>query len=184
MSQAHLYDIAVKQIDGVSTTLDTWRGDVLLVVNVASKCGLTPQYEGLEALYQRWRDKGFTILGFPANDFLAQEPGTDDEIRSFCSTTFDVQFPLFSKIPVVGPQRHPLYSALIEAQPERIGEGPMRDRLQGHGIPTNEAPEVLWNFEKFVVNRRGEVIARFAPDVEASDARLQAVLEKALAEKA
>lgn len=179
-----LYDIAVKQIDGVSTTLADFRGDVLLVVNVASKCGLTPQYDGLEKLYQNLRGKGFTILGFPANDFLAQEPGSDDEIKAFCETTFDVQFPLFSKIPVVGAGRHPLYTALIEAQPERIGEGPMRERLQGHGIATNPAPEVLWNFEKFVVDREGKVIARFAPDVDANDERLRDVLDKALAETA
>jgi glutathione peroxidase len=184
MSHADLYDITVKQIDGVSTTLADYRGDVLLVVNVASKCGLTPQYEQLEALYQRLRGKGFTILGFPANDFMAQEPGTDEDIKAFCSTTFDVQFPLFSKIPVVGNERHPLYTALIAAQPERIGEGPMRERLEGHGIATNAAPEVLWNFEKFVVDRKGDVIARFAPDVGVDDPRVQAVLDKALAEAA
>ena len=105
-----LYDIGVDKIDGTATTLGEHQGEVLLVVNVASKCGLTPQYEGLEALHEKYRDKRFSVLGFPANDFAGQEPGTNEEIANFCSSTFGVEFPLYSKIEVTGPDKHPLYA--------------------------------------------------------------------------
>ncbi|HUD41700.1 MAG TPA: glutathione peroxidase [Dokdonella sp.] len=180
MSQT-LYDIPLQRIDGSAGTLADVRGQVLLIVNVASKCGLTPQYEGLERLYRTHRDRGLAVLGFPANDFAGQEPGSDDEIAQFCSTTFDVSFPLYAKTSVVGAGAHPLYRRLIAEQPQAIGEGPMRARLADYGIAPNPPPQVLWNFEKFLVGRDGAVIARFAPDVAADDPRLGDAIERALA---
>ncbi|WP_277963189.1 glutathione peroxidase [Pseudomonas sp. RIT-To-2] len=176
-----LYSIPVKTIDGQPQTLEAYKGKVLLVVNVASKCGLTPQYEGLEKLYQSHRAQGLEVLGFPANNFKAQEPGSDDEIKAFCSLTYDVKFPLFSKISVVGNDQHPLYAALTRAIPDAEGEGPWRKRLTGKGIPVNPVPEVQWNFEKFLINREGQVVGRFAPDVAADDPRLLKAIEAALA---
>ncbi|MCY0387971.1 glutathione peroxidase [Robbsia sp. Bb-Pol-6] len=176
-----IYDIPVQSIDGSPTTLAQFKGKVLLVVNVASKCGLTPQYEGLEKLYKDWHAKGLQILGFPANNFKGQEPGSDAEIASFCSLTYDVTFPMFSKISVVGADQHPLYHALTIAQPHATGDGPFRERLEGYGMTPNTAPEVLWNFEKFLVDAEGEVVGRFAPDVAADDPRLLAAVEAELA---
>lgn len=176
-----LQNIPLKNIDGGDATLGDYVGKVLLVVNVASKCGLTPQYEGLEQLYRGRKDAGFEVLGFPANDFKQQEPGSDAEIAQFCSVNYDVTFPLFSKISVVGADTHPLYQALIAAQPERIGEGPHRARLEGFGIPVNPPPGVLWNFEKFLVGKDGQVLARFAPDITADDPRLREAIDAALA---
>ncbi len=167
-----IYDIPLKTIEGAPLTLDRFKGKVLLVVNVASKCGLTPQYEGLEKLYKDNREAGLEVLGFPANDFREQEPGSDEEIKAFCSLNYAVQFPLFSKIVVTGADRHPLYRLLTEAQPQTTGEGPMRERLKGYGIEPEPAPAVLWNFEKFLVGRDGQVVGRFAPDVAADDPRL------------
>jgi glutathione peroxidase len=181
---ATLQDIALKRINGASETLAAHKGKVLLIVNVASKCGLTPQYAGLEKLYEDKRSAGLEVLGFPANNFREQEPGSDAEIADFCASTYNVQFPLYSKISVAGGDQHPLYAALTKAQPSATGEGPMRQRLEGFKIATNPAPDVLWNFEKFVVNRKGEVVARFAPDVAADDPRLTAVLEAELAKPA
>ncbi|MDE1996460.1 MAG: glutathione peroxidase [Rhizobiaceae bacterium] len=173
-------DIPVKRIDGSDTTLADYRGKVIMVVNVASKCGLTVQYEGLEKLYEDKRDEGLVIAGFPANDFKGQEPGTDEEIAAFCSLTYDVQFPMFSKISVKGAEKHPLYQELTAIIPETTGEGPMRERLKAHGLANEPDGEVLWNFEKFLIGRDGEVVARFAPDVTADDPRLLSTLEKAL----
>ena len=175
-----IYDIPVKRIDGAPASLRDYAGKVLLVVNVASKCGLTPQYEGLEKLYKAKREQGLEVLGFPANNFRGQEPGTEEEIASFCSTTYDVDFPLFSKIDVVGPAQHPLYAALTAAQPETERSDGMRKRLEGFGIQTGAPGEVLWNFEKFVVDRDGRVIGRFSPDVAPDDVRLNEVLDTAL----
>jgi glutathione peroxidase len=176
-----LYDIPLKTITGADTSLADYKGKVLLVVNVASKCGLTPQYEGLEALYRDKRDQGLVVLGFPANNFGAQEPGTDAEIADFCSTTFDVDFPMFSKISVKGPDRHPLYDALTSAQPEALDADGMRQKLAGYGIPAGDKADVLWNFEKFVVGKDGQVLGRFSPDITADDPRIAAVIDKALA---
>ncbi len=178
---SNLYDIPLKRIDGTGATLADYRGKVLLVVNVASKCGLTPQYEGLEKLYEDKRAQGLKVLGFPANNFKGQEPGSEAEIAEFCSLTYDVQFPLFSKISVVGADRHPLYTALTDAQPTAIGEGPFRERLQGKGLVTGGPTDVLWNFEKFLINRQGAVVARFSPDVTADDPRLLQAIDAALA---
>ncbi|WP_288387300.1 glutathione peroxidase [uncultured Acinetobacter sp.] len=180
MSQS-VYHIPVQDIQGQAVDLEQYHGQVLLIVNVASKCGLTPQYEGLEALYQAKKDQGLTILGFPANNFLEQEPGTNEEIQQFCSLNFDVKFPLFAKISVAGEDKHPLYQTLIQAQSERIGEGPWWKDLVEYGLTPNEPPEVLWNFEKFLVSKTGEVVARFAPDITADDPRLIDAINQELA---
>ncbi len=179
-----IQDIPLKRIDGAPDALKAHAGKVLLIVNVASKCGLTPQYEGLEKLYRDQRAAGLEVLGFPANNFRQQEPGSEAEILDFCKTTYDVDFLLFSKVSVVGADQHPLYAALTKAKPDATGDGPMRERLAGYGIAVNPKPEVQWNFEKFVVSRKGEVVARFAPDVAADDPRLMAALEAELAKPA
>ena len=151
-----VYDIPVQRIDGQEINLNQYQGKVLLIVNVASKCGLTPQYEGLEQLYQAEKAHGLEILAFPANNFLAQEPGTNDEIQQFCSLSYQVDFPLFAKISVVGEDQHPLYARLTQTIPERQGEGPWWKDLVDYGLTPNNPPEVLWNFEKFLVNKKGE----------------------------
>jgi glutathione peroxidase len=161
--------------------LNDYRGKVLLVVNVASKCGLTAQYDGLEKLYEDKREHGFVITAFPANDFKGQEPGTDAEILEFCTSTFDVQFPIFSKISVKGEGQHPLYRSLTASGAATIGDGPMRDRLKGHGIESGNSNDILWNFEKFLIGRDGKVAARFAPDVTADDPRLVSAIEREIA---
>lgn len=177
-----IQDIPLKTIEGQDATLGDHAGSVLLVVNVASKCGLTPQYEGLEKLYRDYQDRGLVVVGFPANNFLQQEPGTNEEIATFCSTTYDVTFPMFAKISVAGEGRHPLYTELTAAQP--TADGPngdaMRARLAGKNIPIHPEPEVLWNFEKFVIGRNGEVVARFAPDTPLDDAALVKTIEREL----
>ncbi|WP_163993156.1 glutathione peroxidase [Pyxidicoccus caerfyrddinensis] len=183
MSQ-NLYDIPLTSIEGAAQTLTPFKGKVLLVVNVASKCGLTPQYEGLEKLYEARRAQGLEVLGFPSNDFLGQEPGTEAEIQEFCKLTYDVKFPLFSKVTVVGEKQHPLYRELTHAFPAATGEGPMRARLQGYGIKANPVPEVQWNFEKFLIGRDGRVAGRFAPDVTADDPRLVQAIDAELAKQA
>ena len=179
---AHLYDIPLQRIDATPATLASYKDKVLLIVNVASQCGLTPQYAGLEALYRQWQGRGLEVLGFPANNFEAQEPGSNQEIATFCSTKFAVSFPLFAKISVVGADQHPLYHSLTPAHPQALGDGPFREALRGYGIEANAAPEVQWNFEKFLVGRDGKVIGRFAPDVAADDPRLLEALEAALAQ--
>ncbi len=180
---ARIYDIPVEKITGEPASLADYKGNVLLIVNVASKCGLTGQYEALEKLYERFRGQGFVITGFPANDFRAQEPGTNEEIQSFCMLNYGVTFPLFSKITVVGAGRHPLYSALIAAQPKAtsLAENPFREKLKGYGIDTLPEPEILWNFEKFVVSRTGEVVRRFSPDTVPDAPELIAAIEAELA---
>lgn len=176
-----LQEVSVNRIDGSAARLADYAGQVLLVVNVASKCGLTPQYAGLEKLYEGKRAQGLQVLGFPANDFGAQEPGSDAEISEFCSLTYDVKFPLFAKISVLGAGKHPLYDLLTTAQPSAVGDGPFRERLKGYGIAPGNPVDVLWNFEKFLVGRDGRVIARFAPDVTAEDPRLLEAIDAALA---
>jgi glutathione peroxidase len=180
---ALVYDIPVRNIEGTDTSLAQFKGKVLLVVNVASKCGLTPQYEGLESLYRKYRGQGFVIAGFPANDFAAQEPGTNEEIQTFCTTNFGVDFPLFDKITVVGAQKHPLYAALTQAQPKAVSvsEVPFGEKLKGYGFTPNPEPEILWNFEKFLISRNGEVVKRFAPDTPPDNPEVIAAIEAELA---
>lgn len=174
--------IPLTRIDGAGDSLANHEGNVLLVVNVASKCGLTPQYEGLEKLYEEYKDKGFEVLGFPANDFGAQEPGTHEEIAEFCSVNYGVSFPLFAKADVTGEDKQPLYAALTQARPEKIGPAEeFRERLKGYGMTPTQDPEVLWNFEKFLIARDGTVAARFAPGVEPAAPELVGAIEAELA---
>ncbi|MDB4938889.1 MAG: Glutathione peroxidase family protein [Labilithrix sp.] len=175
--------IPVKTIDGKSTTLGDYAGKVRLVVNVASKCGLTPQYTALEAVYRKYKGRGLEILAFPANEFGAQEPGTEAEIKEFCSTNYDVSFPLFAKIVVKGEGKHPLYAKLTSEQPAAkiLPGSDFREKLAGYGIPVSPPDEVLWNFEKFLVDRQGNVIDRFGPDVPPDAELVVSALERALA---
>ena len=174
--------IDLARIDGTGDTLANHAGKVLLVVNVASKCGLTPQYEGLEAMYQAYKDKGLEILGFPANDFGAQEPGSNAEIVEFCQINYGVSFPLFAKADVTGADKQPLYAALTAARPDKVGPAEeLREKLKGFGMTPTEDPEVLWNFEKFLIGRDGAVAARFAPGVTPDDPLLVGALEAELA---
>jgi len=179
---ADLASIPLTRIDGKPDTLGDHAGKVLLVVNVASKCGLTPQYEGLEAIYGEYKDKGFEVLGFPANDFGAQEPGTHEEIAEFCSINYGVSFPLFAKADVTGEAQQPLYAALTEAVPTKQGdvEG-MKEKFKGYGMTPNDDPEVLWNFEKFLIARDGSVAGRFAPGTAPQDPLLIGAIEAELA---
>jgi glutathione peroxidase len=177
-----LFNIPLKKIDGTETNLSEYKDKVLLVVNVASKCGLTPQYEGLQKLYSNYNDKGLEVLGFPANNFMGQEPGTEDEIQDFCSSNYDVKFPLFSKISVKGDDQHQLYHYLTETKPDTdVNDGGLEENLKGYGHKRSSESEVLWNFEKFLVGKNGEIVARFAPDVTAEDERLIEKVEAELA---
>lgn len=177
-----LGSIPLTRIDGSADSLANHAGNVLLVVNVASKCGLTPQYEGLERLYNANKDRGFEILGFPANDFGAQEPGTHEEIAAFCKLNYGVSFPLFAKADVTGPDKQPLYAALTAAQPVKTGPADeFREKLKGYGMTPTEDPEVLWNFEKFLIGRDGTVAGRFAPAVTPDDPALVGAIKAELA---
>lgn len=173
---SHPLNLTVNNIQGKSVDLSTYQGKTVLVVNVASKCGLTPQYEGLEALYKKYHEQGLEILGFPANDFAGQEPGSDEDIQQFCSLTYDVTFPMFSKIVVTGEDKHPLYKNLIEAAPVTPNRDAMVNMLAGHKIEATKAPEVVWNFEKFLITKDGKV-ERFSPDVTPKDDALVASIE-------
>ncbi|MCW6529608.1 glutathione peroxidase [Sphingomonas sp. MMSM20] len=154
-------DFEVKAADGGTAALDTWRGKVLLIVNTASKCGFTPQYEGLEALHRKYADRGFEVLAFPCNQFGAQEPGDAAEIANFCSLTYDVTFPVFAKIEVNGPNADPLFERLKSDAPGLLG-----------------SKAIKWNFTKFLVNRAGQTVARYAPTTKPAD--IEADIEKLL----
>lgn len=173
---SHPLNLTVNDIQGKSVDLSTYQGKTVLIVNVASKCGLTPQYEGLEALYKKYHEQGLEILGFPANDFAGQEPGSDEEIQQFCSLTYDVTFPMFSKIVVTGEDKHPLYKSLIAAAPVTPNRDAMVTMLASHKIEATKAPEVVWNFEKFLITKEGKV-HRFSPDVTPKDDALVAEIE-------
>jgi glutathione peroxidase len=160
-----LYEIPLKDIDGKETSLKPHKGKVLLIVNVASKCGLTPQYKALEALHQKYKDQGFTVLGFPCNQFGGQEPGTGDEIKEFCSANYGVTFPLFEKIDVNGPKRHPLYIELAGEKSPFPGD-------------------IKWNFGKFLISRDGRILKRFEPRTAPDAPEVIQAIEAALAEKA
>jgi glutathione peroxidase len=180
---ASLEEIPLKTVDGAPSKLGAYAGKVRLVVNVASKCGLTPQYEALEALYKKYHARGFEVLAFPANEFGAQEPGTEAEIKDFCSTKYDVTFPLFAKIVVKGAGQHPLYAELTRARPEasKLPGSDFREKLVGYGVDPGGPSEILWNFEKFLVDRDGKVVERFAPDVPPDADIVIAALERELA---
>lgn len=178
-----LEDIPVTTIDGKSTTLRAYGHKVRLIVNVASQCGLTPQYTALEAVYQRFKGDSFEVLAFPANEFGAQEPGTNEEIKEFCSTKYDVSFPLFAKIVVRGPGQHPLYAELTaqRAEARALPGTDFRGKLMSYGLPAPGPGEILWNFEKFLVGKDGRVIERFSPDVPPDADIIVSEIEKALA---
>ena len=154
-------DIPVKDIDGKDTSLSAYKGKVLLVVNVASQCGLTPQYEGLQSLYEKFKDQGLVVVGFPCNDFGAQEPGTNAEIKTFCVENYKVTFPMFDKIHVKGAEQHPLYAALTG---------------KDGAFPGN----VEWNFGKFLIGRDGKPLKRIDPNTEPTDAEVVTAIEDAL----
>ncbi len=178
---SELYQIPVETIDGKKTTLEEYKGKVLMIVNVASKCGLTPQYEGLQRIYSKYKDKGFEILGFPANNFLGQEPGTNEEIKEFCKTKYNVEFPMFSKISVKGEDQHPLYKYLTEKKPEAdVKDKEFEEKLAGYGQKREKPNDILWNFEKFLVNRNGEIVARFDPSITPEDQRVIEKIEQEL----
>ena len=157
----NVYDFTAETLGGAPVPLGEYRGKVMLIVNTASKCGFTPQYEGLEALWRKYRDRGLVVLGFPCNQFGAQEPGDADEIASFCRLTYDVSFPMMAKVDVNGPRSHPLYAWL--------------KREKGGGLL---GPAIKWNFTKFLVDRRGEVVGRFPPT--ATPASLESAIEAVL----
>jgi glutathione peroxidase len=157
-SAASMHSFSVYAIDGKLTSLGDYAGKVTLIVNVASKCGFTPQYQGLEAMYRKYKDRGLVVLGFPSNDFMWQEPGSNDEIAAFCKRTYGVSFPMFAKVSVRGGAQHPLY-----------------------GYLTAEKGRVMWNFTKFLVGKDGRVIDKFGSSVKPDDAGLTAAIERALA---
>jgi glutathione peroxidase len=157
-----IYSLTMKRLDGKPESLGDYKGKVLLIVNTASKCGFTPQYAGLQKIYDTYKDKGFVVLGFPANNFLGQEPGTDGEIATFCESRFHVTFPMFSKISVKGDDIAPLYDYLTNKSPV--------------------AGDVKWNFQKYLIDRKGRVIAKFHPRVEPTDERVIKAIEEALKE--
>jgi glutathione peroxidase len=183
---SNLASLPLTTLSGAPTSLADYAGKVLLIVNVASKCGLTPQYTALEALYQEFKDRGLVVLGFPANDFAGQEPGTNEEIAAFCAKEYPVTFPMFSKIEVTGDKQHPLYRELTTAIPEHVVFGPWREGIASYAAangfpPPNPLPAILWNFEKFLVGKDGTAIARFAPDMPPNDPRIVSAIEAALA---
>lgn len=158
-----IYEHQIANLDGTPADLHDLAGRAVLAVNVASRCGLTPQYEGLERLQQTYADRGFTVVGFPCNQFAGQEPGTADEIATFCSTTYGVSFPLFEKVDVNGDGRHPLYAELV-----------------GHSDAEGYSGDIRWNFEKFLLSPSGEVVARFAPQTEPEAPEVLASIEAQL----
>lgn len=163
LSAASVYDYTLTSIDGKSTPLSSFKGKVLMLVNVASKCGYTPQYTGLESLYQKYKDQGLVIVGIPANNFMSQEPGTNAEIKTFCKTKYDVQFPMMSKVSVAGSDKAPLYEFLTSQQ-----ENPQT------------GGEIKWNFTKFLVSRDGQILNRFEPAVTPDDPAVTSAVEAAL----
>ncbi|CAN5653140.1 glutathione peroxidase [soil metagenome] len=183
MDNISVFEIPVKKIDGTDSFLKPHQGKVLLVVNTASKCGLTPQYEGLESLAKNYREQGLEVLGFPSNEFMGQEPGSNADIQEFCSTKFNITFPLFEKINVKGgPAQHPLYKLMTTKQPTALMKtgSDFKEKLVGYGQSPKQADDVLWNFEKFLIGRNGEILGRFAPDIEPNDPVLVTAIEKAL----
>ena len=177
-----LQHIALRRIDGTPATLGEYAGKVLLVVNVASKCGFTPQYEGLESLYREYGERGLVVVGFPSNDFGDQEPGSETEISNFCTSVYGVQFPMFAKISVKGADQHPLYEALIGARPVtefKEGSGTLAYQLK-HFPEIAASSQIKWNFEKFLIDRSGAVVRRFGPDTEPRAPEIVQAIEQAL----
>jgi glutathione peroxidase len=164
LPQKTVYDFTVKDIDGKNVSLSAYKGKVLLIVNVASLCGNTPQYKDIEALYKKYKSKGLVVLGFPANNFMGQEPGSDKEIKEFCTREYSVTFPMFSKVSVKGKDIAPLYSYLTQKSENGVTDAP-----------------VTWNFQKFLVGKNGQVIASVSPRTSVNDAAVLKQIEEALA---
>jgi glutathione peroxidase len=161
-SSDSFYGFTMKNIDGAEVTLDSYKGKVLLVVNTASKCGYTPQYEGLQTIYSQYKDQGFEILGFPANNFMGQEPGTDEQIKEFCTANYNVEFPMFSKVSVKGKDQNPLFTYLTNQEnPDFKGD-------------------IKWNFEKFLISKDGKLLHRFRSGVKPTDKEMKSAIEAAL----
>jgi len=161
-----IYDYSVKKVDGSEVSLKDYDGKVIMIVNTATGCGFTPQYEGLEKLYDKYKDKGFEILDFPCNQFLNQAPGTNEEIANFCKLNFGTDFETFAKIEVNGENAHPLYKFLKQEAPKDIDNGKMSDLLiKLKGVFSTEKSDIRWNFTKFLIGRDGNIVARFAPTV-------------------
>ena len=158
-----MYEFTMKDIDGKDVKLDAYKGKVVMIVNTASRCGNTPQYEGLQKIYDKYKDKGFVVLGFPANNFMGQEPGSDEEIKEFCTLNYNVSFPMFSKISVKGADQHPFYSFLTHKETNPGFDG-----------------DITWNFEKFLADKDGKIIARFTPKTKPEDPKVIEAIEKAL----
>ena len=180
--QSSVYEISLKSLDGKPASLKPYEGKVMLVVNTASKCGLTPQYEGLQKLYEKYSTKGLAVLGFPSNEFMGQEPGTNTEIQDFCSTKYNITFPLFDKTHTNGAERSALYKLLTSAQPKAL-KNPASDfeqKLVGYGQTPKSPENILWNFEKFLIDRKGAIVGRFSPDMTPDDPILVGAIEKAL----
>lgn len=168
--------------NGKPTTLSAFEARAIMVVNVASKCGLTPQYEGLEKIYEKYKEKGFVVVGFPANEFAGQEPGTNEEIQAFCQTSYGVKFPVAAKLVVKGEGQHPLFTLLTEEKPVatmKVG-GTLEGKLREHGLLNGKAGDIMWNFEKFLLDKKGNVIERFAPDITPEDPAILHAIENAL----
>lgn len=163
VNAASVYDFTLKDIDGNDVKLDKYKGSVVMLVNTASRCGYTPQYEGLQKIYDKYKDKGFVVLGFPANNFMGQEPGTEKEIKEFCTLKYKVSFPMFSKISVTGSDQHPLYGFLTnkKTNPEYGGD-------------------ISWNFNKFVIDRDGKIVGRFGSKDKPEDPVVTALIEQSL----
>lgn len=170
-----IYNYTMKAINGEEVSLESYKGKVVVVVNTASKCGLTPQYEGLEALYKKYKDQGLVILGFPSNQFAEQEPGDDQEVKSFCTMNYGVTFPMFSKIQVRGDEAHPLFKELEEALPFKGFDLNNAFGAKIHGVLSQAFPYILegngikWNFNKYVIDRQGNPVERFEPYVVPED---------------
>jgi glutathione peroxidase len=171
-----IYEIKAPRIDGKPASLAEYEGKVMLIVNVASKCGLTPQYDGLEKLYATYKDRGLVVLGFPANNFSGQEPGTNEEIQDFCRSVYGVDFPMFSKLSVRGDDQDPLYKVLTEAQPKRT----LNATPKPGAVAKQGEKDVRWNFEKFLVSRKGDIVGRFDPDLVPLDPILIGAVEREL----
>jgi glutathione peroxidase len=174
---APIHAIATRRLDGTPASLADYADKVMLIVNVASKCGLTPQYEGLEQLYATYRDRGLVVLGFPANDFAGQEPGTNEEIQAFCRSVYGVDFPMFAKLSVKGEAQDPLYGLLTDTGLPRTTAATTRPEIAAKA----GEKDVRWNFEKFLVSRTGEIVARFDPDVVPLDPLIVTAVERELA---
>lgn len=163
VNAASVYDFTIKGIDGNDVNLAKYKGGVVMIVNTASRCGYTPQYEGLQKIYEKYKDKGFVVLGFPANNFMGQEPGTEKEIKEFCTLKYNVTFPMFSKISVTGTDQHPLYGYLTNKKTNPDFGG-----------------DISWNFNKFLIDRNGKIVARFGSKDKPEDAAVTEAIEKSL----